>query len=224
MGSTLVAFDKREARGESEKRASKRVDSGGPRDHRRLGCLPEGLEQRHQSRSHRHPSSRADADAAFPDSDILSLSSHADSRPDIDPDSPPDHPDSCGDGDGAPDDADRAAHRPTDRDAIPVPDPKSHVDLSDTDIDLSDADLDLPNADAPAEPDIHFQHSHSVSLRIPHMRSLRPHFFAPVAVLLFSVASEARASLPFVEDDYARALAQARARNVPIFLEAWAPW
>ena len=109
-------------------------------------------------------------------------------------------------------------------DAIPVPDSESHVDLSDTDIDLSDADLDLPNADAPAEPDIHFQHSHSVSLRIPRMRSLRPQFLAPVALLLFFVTSDARASLPFVEDDYARALEQARARNVPIFLEAWAPW
>ena len=30
--------------------------------------------------------------------------------------------------------------------------------------------------------------------------------------------------LPFIEDDYSRALAQARAKNVPIFLEAWAPW
>jgi len=31
-------------------------------------------------------------------------------------------------------------------------------------------------------------------------------------------------AVPFVEDDYARALQQARARQVPIFLEAWAPW
>lgn len=30
--------------------------------------------------------------------------------------------------------------------------------------------------------------------------------------------------LPFVEDDYAAALAQARARRVPLFIEAWAPW
>jgi len=30
--------------------------------------------------------------------------------------------------------------------------------------------------------------------------------------------------LPFIEDDYATALAQARERNVPLFIEAWAPW
>jgi tetratricopeptide (TPR) repeat protein len=30
--------------------------------------------------------------------------------------------------------------------------------------------------------------------------------------------------LPWIEDDYPKALAQARARKVPIFAEAWAPW
>ena len=30
--------------------------------------------------------------------------------------------------------------------------------------------------------------------------------------------------LPFIQDDYDRALAEARARNVPLFIEAWAPW
>ncbi|HEX4448171.1 MAG TPA: thioredoxin family protein [Polyangiaceae bacterium] len=30
--------------------------------------------------------------------------------------------------------------------------------------------------------------------------------------------------LPFVENDYAAALAQARARGVPLFIDAWAPW
>jgi hypothetical protein len=28
----------------------------------------------------------------------------------------------------------------------------------------------------------------------------------------------------FIEDDYAQALAQARAQNKPLFIEAWAPW
>jgi hypothetical protein len=32
------------------------------------------------------------------------------------------------------------------------------------------------------------------------------------------------AVLPFVADDYPQALAQAKAKNVPIFVEAWAPW
>lgn len=31
-------------------------------------------------------------------------------------------------------------------------------------------------------------------------------------------------SLSFIEDDYARALAEARARALPLFVDAWAPW
>ena len=31
-------------------------------------------------------------------------------------------------------------------------------------------------------------------------------------------------ALPFVEDDYTRALAEAKAKAVPLFIEAWAPW
>ncbi len=30
--------------------------------------------------------------------------------------------------------------------------------------------------------------------------------------------------LPFISDDYPRALAEARARDLPLFVEAWAPW
>ena len=30
--------------------------------------------------------------------------------------------------------------------------------------------------------------------------------------------------VPFIENDYARAVAEARARKVPLFVEAWAPW
>jgi hypothetical protein len=48
-----------------------------------------------------------------------------------------------------------------------------------------------------------------------------------------AAASAARASagvsrpqmvLPFIPDDYTKALAEARARKVPLFIEAWAPW
>jgi len=35
---------------------------------------------------------------------------------------------------------------------------------------------------------------------------------------------ETRSVLPFIADDYPSALAQARARKLPIFVEAWAPW
>lgn len=32
------------------------------------------------------------------------------------------------------------------------------------------------------------------------------------------------APLPFIEDDYPRALAEARAKGVPLFVDTWAPW
>lgn len=37
-------------------------------------------------------------------------------------------------------------------------------------------------------------------------------------------AAGENSALPFIEDDYERALAEARARDVPIFVESWAPW
>ena len=37
-------------------------------------------------------------------------------------------------------------------------------------------------------------------------------------------ASVSGPSLPFVEDDYPRALAEAKAKKLPLFIEAWAPW
>jgi hypothetical protein len=53
--------------------------------------------------------------------------------------------------------------------------------------------------------------------------------FAAIALAgaLAAVSAAPAASrpvLPWVEDDYPRALAQARSKNVPIFVEAWAPW
>lgn len=48
---------------------------------------------------------------------------------------------------------------------------------------------------------------------------------AAAAVSLFVGASTERHSvLPFIADDYSGALARARAKNLPIFVEAWAPW
>jgi hypothetical protein len=56
---------------------------------------------------------------------------------------------------------------------------------------------------------------------------------APLAILLGVAASAVpRAAadggdarpLPFVADDYAKALGDARARALPLFIEAWAPW
>jgi len=43
---------------------------------------------------------------------------------------------------------------------------------------------------------------------------------APAAHLI----SHSREAVPFLADDYAGALAAARATHRPIFVEAWAPW
>jgi hypothetical protein len=45
-----------------------------------------------------------------------------------------------------------------------------------------------------------------------------------MAVLVFALAPAAKTTLPFIEDDYGRGLAEARARNLPLFIEVWAPW
>jgi hypothetical protein len=42
--------------------------------------------------------------------------------------------------------------------------------------------------------------------------------------LLTIAALTASAELPFIEDDYTKAVARAKAKDVPIFVEAWAPW
>ena len=50
---------------------------------------------------------------------------------------------------------------------------------------------------------------------------------APLAlasVLFAGTASVSKPVLPFIEDDYGKALAEARAKKLPIFVEAWAPW
>ncbi|HEV7239210.1 MAG TPA: hypothetical protein VGQ36_08215 [Thermoanaerobaculia bacterium] len=36
--------------------------------------------------------------------------------------------------------------------------------------------------------------------------------------------ASAKEILPFIENDYSTAIARAKAKNVPIFVEAWAPW
>jgi len=41
------------------------------------------------------------------------------------------------------------------------------------------------------------------------------------AAPLLAIAKEV---VPFIDNDYAKALAQAKKKNVPIFVDAWAPW
>jgi len=43
-------------------------------------------------------------------------------------------------------------------------------------------------------------------------------------LLLAAVPAFAKEVLPFINNDYAKALAQAKKKNVPIFVDAWAMW
>jgi hypothetical protein len=43
-------------------------------------------------------------------------------------------------------------------------------------------------------------------------------------LLLATVTARAKETLPFIDDDYANAVTRAKAKNVPLFVEAWAPW
>lgn len=57
------------------------------------------------------------------------------------------------------------------------------------------------------------------------MRSRR--FVATSFVVLTLSATSVFASksvLPFIADDYPAALAEARAKKLPIFVDIWAPW
>jgi hypothetical protein len=53
--------------------------------------------------------------------------------------------------------------------------------------------------------------------------------FAPLALTLCACAALPAAksvdpALPFIEDDFPAALALAKSRSVPLFVDAWAPW
>jgi hypothetical protein len=39
-----------------------------------------------------------------------------------------------------------------------------------------------------------------------------------------AVWAETRAGLPWINDNYPKALAEAKQRKLPIFVEVWAPW
>ncbi len=55
------------------------------------------------------------------------------------------------------------------------------------------------------------------------MNPLAPYVMALVTAAPVAGREEAR-PLPFLSDDYPRALADARAWALPLFIEAWAPW
>ena len=60
---------------------------------------------------------------------------------------------------------------------------------------------------------------------MPHMFVPRV-LFAPLFALLIAAVPRpaAAAVLPWIEDDYGRAMAMGRERQLPVFVESWAPW
>jgi hypothetical protein len=55
--------------------------------------------------------------------------------------------------------------------------------------------------------------------------ALMKRFAAAAVIAIVSTASaDAATVLPFITDDYAKAVAEAKTRNVPLFVDAWAPW
>jgi hypothetical protein len=57
------------------------------------------------------------------------------------------------------------------------------------------------------------------------MRGIRPALLGLALASLGAAPSHpAKSVLPFILDDYPKALAEARARKVPIFIETTAPW
>ena len=49
---------------------------------------------------------------------------------------------------------------------------------------------------------------------------MKVHMIPTVVLLLAGTVGH----LPWIEDDYGKALAQAKAQHVPLFVEVWAPW
>ena len=47
---------------------------------------------------------------------------------------------------------------------------------------------------------------------------------APAAGAGAKAKPAAKAILPWIEDEYTRAVADAKARKLPLFVESWAPW
>jgi hypothetical protein len=48
--------------------------------------------------------------------------------------------------------------------------------------------------------------------------------FLGAALLAAAPSTPSHGALPWIEDDYGRALTEARAKKLPIFVDAWAPW
>ena len=53
---------------------------------------------------------------------------------------------------------------------------------------------------------------------------MKHRILAMTVLVLLAPGVRATDAVPFIEDNYTKALAQAKAKNLPIFVEAWAPW
>jgi len=45
-----------------------------------------------------------------------------------------------------------------------------------------------------------------------------------LTALTLAPLARAKEVLPFIENDYSKAVARAKAKNIPLFVDAWAPW
>jgi len=46
----------------------------------------------------------------------------------------------------------------------------------------------------------------------------------PILLLAAAIPAMAKEALPFIENDYGKAIARAKTENLPLFVDAWAPW
>jgi hypothetical protein len=54
---------------------------------------------------------------------------------------------------------------------------------------------------------------------------MKTRFLSVILLLTIAGASAAKADgLPFLRDNYAKGLAEAKQRKLPIFVDCWAPW
>ncbi len=57
---------------------------------------------------------------------------------------------------------------------------------------------------------------------------MRARWFVASSFLVLTLTATSvfasKSVLPFIADDYAAALAEARAKKLPIFVDIWAPW
>jgi hypothetical protein len=56
------------------------------------------------------------------------------------------------------------------------------------------------------------------------IRSIRSSFLGVVSLLVLSGAALVGKPLPFIADNYPKGLAEGKLRNLPMFVEVWAPW